>query len=49
MILSLAEDEILTEPTRNPQNGVPSAGIKSQKLLYELKKIYFAVFKRLMG
>ena len=34
---------------KSTESGVAPAGIKSHKFLFELKKIYFAVFKRLMG
>ena len=34
---------------KSTESGVAPAGIKSHKFLFELKKIYFAVFKRLMA
>ena len=33
---------------KSAESCVAPAGIKSHKFLFELKKIYFAVFKRLM-
>ena len=37
------------ENKKSAKSGVTPAGIKSHKFLFELKNIYFAVFKRLMG
>ena len=34
---------------KSAESGVTPAWIKSHKLLFELKKIFFAVFERLMG
>ena len=34
---------------KSAESGVAPAGNKSYKFLFELRKIYFAVFKRLMG
>ena len=34
---------------KSAESGVAHAGIKSYKFLFVLKKIYFAVFKKLMG
>ena len=34
---------------KSAESSVGPAGIKSHKFLFELKKIYLAVFKRLMG
>ena len=34
---------------KSAESDVAPAGIKSYKFLFVLKKIYFAVFKKLMG
>ena len=34
---------------KSAESDVTPAGIKSYKFLFVLKKIYFAVFKKLMG
>ena len=38
-----------TKNKKSAESGVAPVGIKSHKFLFELKKICFAVFKRLMG
>ena len=40
---------LLRKKKKSAESSVAPAGIKSHKFLFELKKIYFAVFKRLMG
>ena len=37
------------ENKKSAESDVAPAGIKSYKFLFVLKKIYFAVFKKLMG
>ena len=37
------------ENKKSAESDVAPAGIKSYKFLFELKKIYFAVFKKLIG
>ena len=42
-------NQTIRKNKKSAESDVAPAGIKSYKFLFVLKKIYFAVFKKLMG
>ena len=49
ILRKLHKKQNLNENKKSTGSDVAPAGIKSYKFLFVLKKIYFAVFKKLMG